>query len=294
MKILNNFIGNKYKLNNHINVIKKIYKKGFFQNDCIFYILNNDILLIIDKYLNKYDPRSPNDLYNTYKNKLLNETLLPLESNNLNYKIKDIFDFNSLKLIVCLFGDTKALEKIINNSEYCKEVLYQNRFKFINLSCIICTFYCKNKQDSFEIFKKLYIDHNFNNFIIDSDNRNLFHYAAETNNYLIFNFLLNLELNPFKLDNNQNLPIHLASRKGNLEIIYIYNSLGYNLKPGYKIDDEPPEVFGDSCLVLLYFGLLSSGLENNWFFLSTIMMDTCGNFDKLSKEKKNKYFNKSI
>jgi hypothetical protein len=51
MKILNNFIGNKYKLNNHINVIKKIYKKGFFQNDCIFYILNNDILLIIDKYM---------------------------------------------------------------------------------------------------------------------------------------------------------------------------------------------------------------------------------------------------
>ena len=150
------------------------------------YILSLMLLIFIG--CGKQDTMLKITFVDDCKNKLLNETLLPLESNNLNYKIKDIFDFNSLKLIVCLFGDTKALEKIINNSEYCKEVLYQNRFKFINLSCIICTFYCKNKQDSFEIFKKLYIDHNFNNFIIDSDNRNLFHYAAETNNYLIFNF----------------------------------------------------------------------------------------------------------
>ena len=275
------FLGNYEDLQRYQNNLIKIYKRGFYQKNSLLNILNLDILNIIDNYIGDYDPRTPQDLYDIYKNDFLKNINLSIELK----LVEHLFNIDSLLHILSIMGDTLGINTLIQkyNYEYNQEIVLMYGNNSIKVTPILATLFSINKNRYFECFLLYYDKYKCQDFIIDSSDRCLIHYAAETDNLAIIKYLVNLGFDPLHSDKEMNLPIHFAARSGSLEILKYYHNLGFNLKPGFNsdINDNTLQTFVSSCLVLLYYGLTSSILNDNWFVISVGLISCNGNIELL-------------
>ena len=271
----------------HQHIIIKIYRKGFYQSTSILNILNLDILNLIDEYIKKYDPRTADDLYNIYKNAVINNINLPIELSLLN----NFFNKNTLLHILSVMSDFSGIKSLIEeyDYEYDQEISFMYCDTTIKITPIFSTLFSLKKDRILDCFKYYHTKYNCLDFVVDTKGKCLLHYAAETGNLDVILYLVNQGLDPNYPDKELNLPVHFAARSGHLDILKYYNSLGYDLKPGFDLDNNEDlnlQTFVSSCLVLLYYGLTSSLLNDNWLMISMGLISCNGNIELLNQNDK--------